>query len=166
MPVEQGIQKLDPSKRCPLTTGELKRFDPPKTFFQHWQMAYCTTPSSSLADLLLLPDSGCEWLTANACHLRGPHSLSSVIRSTCQSNPPLKYPIVNLATHNLEVANAWHMLAAPSFLYHCLTMNAAFKSVYVYIVCFKDVYFIVNNDLTYCRIYFLHRKICMCDGSF
>lgn len=37
--------------------------------------------------------------------------LSSVIRSTCQSNPPLKYPIVNGATHKLECR---HMLAAPS----------------------------------------------------
>lgn len=91
---EVGANQLDDHLR-------IKPAWPPKAFFQRWQMTYCAPawafPPGSLVD------SGCERVTANACHPRGRHSSSCVIRSTCRSNPPLKYPIQSLATHDLEV---------------------------------------------------------------
>lgn len=140
MPINPGIQKQDRS--CPLTTWELKMFDPPKAFFQHWQMTYCTT-SKLFAGRLV--DSGCEWLVANACHLRGLHSSSSVIRSTCQSNPPLKYPIVNSATHDLEVQYTTHAHCSKFALYQWLTINAAFK--YLYLSLYLSFYLFISPSI-------------------
>lgn len=55
LPINPGIQKQDPaSTRRPLTTGVLKRFDPPKTFFQHGQITQSAPSELSTGSLVVI----------------------------------------------------------------------------------------------------------------
>lgn len=106
--------------------------------------------SSALAASLLLSAGGCDWLTdwlpANACHLRGAHSLLSVISGVIHHwNIPCE-----LGQTQPEGAKTQHMLTALIFSF--LLMLLSHKSKYAHVTMFNSLEnnsFTLNHDFTY-----------------